>query len=82
MYGFIDKSDFETTLKTCKSTQIPPKPRRNDVSIILIEICFNFIADIKFIPFVTSKIPLNKAPEIIVGTLSLLQIGSNSIVII
>ena len=61
---------------------MPPKPKRNDVSIIFIEICFNLIPDIKFIPFVTSKIPLNKAFAIEDGMLIFLQIGSKSNVII
>ena len=58
MYGFIDKSDFETILKTCNNTDNPPKPSKKLVKIIISEIFFNFMAVIKLIPFVISKIPV------------------------
>ena len=58
MYGFIDKSDFETILKTCNKTDNPPKPSKKLVAIILIDIYFIFTSEIKLIPFVISKMPV------------------------
>ena len=58
MYGFIDKSFFETMLYTCKNIEIPPNPSKNEVNIILIEIAFICIFDINAIPLVISIIPV------------------------
>lgn len=81
MYGLIDKSDFETRLKTCKKTEIPPKPKRKDVRIIFIDICFIFILAIKLIPFVISKIPVKIELAKVEGILKKLHNGlkNNSI---
>ena len=76
MYGLIDKSDFETTLKTWNKIEIPPRPRRKAVIIMFTEIFFKGIFEIILIPFVISKIPVNKELEISFGTLRKLQIGS------
>ena len=75
MYGLIDKSDFETKLKTCKKTEIPPKPKRKDVRIIFIDICFSLIFAIKFIPFVISNIPVKSELAILEGILKKLHKG-------
>lgn len=77
MYGFMDKSDFETILITWSKTEIPPKPKRKAVSIILIDICFIFMFEIKLIPFVISNIPVNKELEMFSGTFTNLHTGLN-----
>ena len=43
---------------------------------MLIEICLSLIPEIKLIPFVISKIPVENATEIVVGKFNFLQIGS------
>lgn len=60
MYGLIDKSVFEVILRTCKSTEIPPKPSKNDAKIILIDIALIFILEINEMPFVISSMPVSK----------------------
>ena len=75
MYGFIDKSDLEIILKTCNKTDIPPKPSKKLVAMILIDIFFSFIADIKLIPFVISKIPVKNEAISSGGILNFMQIG-------
>ena len=45
-------------LSTCRSIEMPPKPRRNAVKIKLIESFLQGIPEIAFIPFVISKKPL------------------------
>lgn len=84
MYGFIDISDFDTILKTWRSTDIPPNPSKKLVRIMLIEIFFNLIEDIKFIPFVISSIPVKSEPTSWDGILSFEQIGvkNKSIIVI
>ena len=44
-------------LKTCSNTDIPPKPSKKAVNIILIEIFLQAILEIELIPFVISKNP-------------------------
>ena len=77
MYGFIDKSDFETMLSTWSITEIPPSPKRNAVKIMFIDICFIFIEAIWLIPFVISKNPVKSALEILGEISNKLLIGSN-----
>lgn len=43
-------------LKTCSNTDIPPKPSKKAVNIILIEIFLQAILEIELIPFVIPKI--------------------------
>jgi len=56
----MDKSVFEVILRTCSKIEIPPKPRRKAVKIILIDIFLHAILEILLIPFVISNIPVNK----------------------
>ena len=49
-------------LKTCKRTEIPPKPSKNAVKIMFIESFLQAINEILLIPFVISKIPQRKGP--------------------
>ena len=58
MYGLIDKSVLEVILQTCNKIDIPPKPSKNALKIMLIESFFDAIQDIELIPFVISKKPL------------------------
>ena len=51
-------------------------PRRKAVIIMFTEMFFKGIFEIILIPFVISKIPVNKELEISFGTLRKLQIGS------
>ena len=73
--GFIDKSDLETILKTCNKTDKPPKPSKKLVTIIFIDIFFKLIHEIKLIPFVISKIPVNREFINCDRMLNLVQIG-------
>lgn len=59
IYFFIDKSDFDTILKTCNSTEIPPKPSKKAHKIMLIEIFFVDTAVTSDRPFVSSIMPEN-----------------------
>ena len=56
-YGFIEISDFETIEYTCRRTEKPPKPNKNDVSIILMDIWLQLTKLILVMPFVSSIIP-------------------------
>ena len=58
-YFFIDKSVFATMLKTCNSTERPPKPSKNAHKITFWEIALICMFAIKFTPFVNSSIPDN-----------------------
>lgn len=60
MYGLIDKSVLEVMLRTWSNTEIPPKPSKNAVKIMLIESFLQAICEIEFIPFVISKNPQRK----------------------
>lgn len=60
IYGFIERSDLEVILQTCNNTDIPPNPSRNAVKIIFNDISLIFIKEINEIPFVISKIPVNR----------------------
>ena len=62
-------------LKTCNKIEIPPKPNKNEVNIILIEIFLQAILEIVLIPFVISKNPLIKAEAKVVSILRKLKIG-------
>lgn len=53
-------------LNTCKKTEIPPKPNKNAVIIILIDIFFMCIIEIRLIPFVISSNPVS------IGTIKLI----------
>ena len=64
-------------LKTWRKIEIPPKPNKKAVNIILIESFLQAIEAIKFIPLVISKNPVNK-PEIkAVSICKKLKIGLN-----
>ena len=63
IYGLADKSVLDIMLKTWRNIEIPPKPSKNAVNIIFIESFLQAIEDIKFIPLVISKNPVNN-PEI------------------
>ena len=56
-YGLIDKCSFAIMLKTCSSTEIPPKPRRKAVNKILSVSIFK--VESNFTPLVSSSIPEN-----------------------
>lgn len=75
IYGLIDKSVFDTILKTWRKTEIPPSPSKNAERIMLIEICFIWIVDIKAIPFVISKIPVRSGDTKEVGIVISLNAG-------
>ena len=77
IYGFIDKSVFETMLNTCKNIDNPPKPSKRDVSMILIDSSFMDIDAINDIPFVISKRPFINGAIKKVGILMSLKIGEN-----
>lgn len=73
----MDKSDFETMLKTWSKTESPPEPSRNAVIIMLVEIFFSFIKDTILIPLVISKSPVKIDAITWEGRFNHLQIGSN-----
>ena len=54
---------MEIILKTCNIIEIPPKPSKKEVKIIFIDIFLICILEIKLIPFVISKKPVN-SPQI------------------
>ena len=56
-YDFIEISDFETILNTCNKIEIPPKPSKKALIIILVERFLFTILQHKFKPFVNSQIP-------------------------
>ena len=58
----MDKSDLEVILQTWSRMEIPPKPSRKAVKIILKESFLQLILEIVLIPFVISNIPV-KMPE-------------------
>ena len=62
-------------LQTCSKIDIPPKPRRNDAIIILIDNFFIRILQILFKPLVTSKIPSIMALLKLAGIFSKLNKG-------
>lgn len=71
----MDKSVLEVILKTCKNTDIPPKPSRKAVNIRLIEIFLQTMEDITLIPFVISKKPVNRPWAKFISIFKLLKIG-------
>lgn len=78
IYGLIDKSVLEVILNTCKRTEIPPKPSKNAVIIILIDSFLKAIFEIIFIPLVISNNPV-KIPDIkLVSILKKLHNGVNN----
>ena len=58
IYGLIDKSVLDTILYTWKNIEIPPIPRKKEVSITFVKTVFNFTKDTRDIPFVISIIPV------------------------
>lgn len=74
-YGFIDKSVLEVILNTCKKIEIPPKPSKNDVNRILIEIFLQAILEIIWIPFVISNKPVRNPCTKVVSILKKLNTG-------
>ena len=66
-------------LSTCKSTEIPPKPRRNAVKIKLIESFLQGIPEITFIPFVISKKPLTIGEIKLVSIFKMLNKGDKQV---
>ena len=80
MYGFIDKSVFETILNTCKNIDIPPIPSKKEVNIIFNEIAFICIFEINDIPFVISKKPVRIGATKVVGIFKRLKQGDIIIV--
>lgn len=71
----MDKSVLEVILKTCKNTEIPPKPSRKAVNIRLIEIFLQIMEDITLIPFVISKKPVNRPWAKFISIFKQLKIG-------
>ena len=67
-------------LSTCKNTEIPPKPSKNEVRIIFIEIAFIGILESKEIPFVISKKPVSKGAIKFIGICKILKMGTRVIV--
>ena len=59
-------------LHTCNKTEIPPKPNKKAVKIILTEIFLTITAETLLIPFVISKKP------VIRGLIKLVSIRKNS----
>ena len=54
----MDKSVLAVILQTWRSIEIPPKPSKKAVRIILKEIFLQAMEEIIFIPFVISKMPV------------------------
>ncbi len=79
MYGFIEMSDLEVMLQTCNKTERPPKPSRKAVKIIFIEIAFICMLDIKEIPFVISKSPVNRGVMKVGDICNVSNTGSNKL---
>mgnify|MGYP004520407183 len=59
VYVFIESPDLLMILKTCSSTENPPKPNKKLADIILIESDFICTFETRFTPFVNSIIPDN-----------------------
>lgn len=57
IYGFIDISEVDVILKTCKSIEIPPNPSKKLHTIIFIDIDFIGIFEARDTPFVSSTMP-------------------------
>lgn len=75
----MDKSDFETMLKTWSKIESPPNPSRKAVTIMFVEIFFSFIKDTMLIPLVISKIPVNTDAIIWEGRFKNVQTGLSKI---
>ena len=75
IYFFIDKSDFDVILKTCKKIEKPPKPSKIAHNIIWLEIILSLIDDARLTPFVSSINPVINALESEVFKLKNLNIG-------
>lgn len=78
----MDKSVFEVILSTCKRIEIPPKPNKNAVKIILRENFLQVILEIILIPLVISKNPLKRGEMKLVSILKKLNKGEKVIVAI
>ena len=66
-------------LRTCRKTDKPPMPSKNDARIILIETAFIWILEIKEIPFVISIIPVSRGAINSVGIFKNLKHGIQKI---
>lgn len=62
-------------LKTCSKTEIPPKPSKKEVMIILIESFLQAILDILLIPLVISKNPVTRGEMKLESMFNALKMG-------
>lgn len=75
IYFFMERSVFETILKTWSNTEIPPKPSKKAHNIIFTEILLVAIDVISETPFVSSIIPDIIGLANVIGILSNFKMG-------